>query len=221
MDLYKITNNINGKIYIWISKDHIERWKYHKQRAFQPQHKEYDKPLYRAFRKYWLENFSFELLETGLSEEEAQIRERECIIQYDSWVHNKWYNIKDWWDYFFWTGEQVNTAVLTEEEVFNIRTRRNAWEKLWDVYKDYSHKIQYSGFQRVWRDETWKHYLIEPPKEKIPCGASLNIPMVKKIKQMYHYDNINPHQIAAILGLEYKKVWRICTGQTYTKISID
>lgn len=60
--IYKITNNINGKVYIGQSIDINKRWKEHKYRSQIP-NKEYDKYLYRAFRKYGLENFTFEILE--------------------------------------------------------------------------------------------------------------------------------------------------------------
>ena len=79
MYVYKITNKINNKLYIGITKDFTERIKYHKQRAFQEKHKEYDKVLYRAFRKYGLENFEFEILEENLTEDEAKAAEKAYI----------------------------------------------------------------------------------------------------------------------------------------------
>ena len=59
--IYKITNTINNKCYIGKSSDIEERWKYHKKRYNNI--KEYDKPLYRAFRKYGINNFLFEIIE--------------------------------------------------------------------------------------------------------------------------------------------------------------
>ena len=52
--IYKITNNINGKCYIGRAIDINRRWTVHKRRAF-VQNKEYDKYLYRAFRKYGID----------------------------------------------------------------------------------------------------------------------------------------------------------------------
>lgn len=57
--IYKITNLINGHSYIGQSICIEQRWK---------NHKHYDKdcenyPLYRAFRKYGIDNFSFEIIE--------------------------------------------------------------------------------------------------------------------------------------------------------------
>ena len=61
--IYKITNLINGHCYIGQSRNIKQRWKDHRSRAFNTSGKQYEYPLYRAFRKYGLENFSFEVLE--------------------------------------------------------------------------------------------------------------------------------------------------------------
>ena len=67
--IYKITNLINGNIYIGQSIDIENRFKTHKSRAFNENEREYEKPLYQAFRKYGLENFSFEIIEECEKEE--------------------------------------------------------------------------------------------------------------------------------------------------------
>lgn len=61
--IYKITNNINGKVYIGQSVDIKRRWKEHKKEAFYKKSHCFDYPLYRAIRKYGIENFKFEILE--------------------------------------------------------------------------------------------------------------------------------------------------------------
>ena len=61
--IYKITNLINGKSYIGQSVDIHRRFIAHKNTAFNPNSKNYNNPLYRAIRKYGLDNFSFEAIE--------------------------------------------------------------------------------------------------------------------------------------------------------------
>ena len=51
----------------------------------------------------------------------------------------------------------------------------------------------------------------------MPSGASLNFEIVNKIKT-YLSNGYTPKQIADTLGLEYRKVWRICKGKTYNNI---
>lgn len=61
--IYKITNLINNKMYIGQSVHIEQRWKDHKVRAYYEDCEEYERPLYRAMRKYGLDNFSFEIIE--------------------------------------------------------------------------------------------------------------------------------------------------------------
>ena len=63
--IYKITNKLNNNCYIGKSIDIERRFKEHKTHAFykKERNREWNKVLYRAIRKYGLENFSFEVLE--------------------------------------------------------------------------------------------------------------------------------------------------------------
>lgn len=61
--IYKITNLINGKSYIGQSINIQKRFIQHRSKAFNPNDKSYEYPLYRAIRKYGIDNFSFEILE--------------------------------------------------------------------------------------------------------------------------------------------------------------
>lgn len=60
--IYKITNNINDKVYIGKTLDTIEnRWKKHKQDS--KKRGEEKRPLYNAMNKYGSNNFQIELIE--------------------------------------------------------------------------------------------------------------------------------------------------------------
>ena len=60
--IYKITNNINGKIYIGKTMRSIkQRWKEHLANIKKEECK--NRPLYRAINKYGVENFSIEEIE--------------------------------------------------------------------------------------------------------------------------------------------------------------
>lgn len=61
--IYKITNKINGKVYIGQSKDILRRWRRHRVTAYNKEDEAYEYPLYRAIRKYGLENFDFSIIE--------------------------------------------------------------------------------------------------------------------------------------------------------------
>lgn len=62
--IYKITNNATGQVYIGQSGRLEARLSGHKQTAYVENGKQYNDPLYRDIRKYGIENFGFEVLET-------------------------------------------------------------------------------------------------------------------------------------------------------------
>lgn len=88
--IYKITNKINNKCYIGQSKNISKRWKNHKNSAYNPNEKSYNYPLYRAFRKYGLENFSFEILEE-CSIKDLNQKEKYYINKFNSFFNG--YNL--------------------------------------------------------------------------------------------------------------------------------
>lgn len=77
--VYKITNKINQKIYIGISKNPQARWK---QECSEGNAK--FQLISKAIQKYGKENFSFEILETYENEKEALQREYELVNEYRS-----------------------------------------------------------------------------------------------------------------------------------------
>ena len=83
--IYKITNLINNKSYIGQSVDINRRFRSHKSYPFEKS----NYPLYRAFKKYGIDNFSFEILEECPIEE---LNEKEIyyINYYDT--YNNGYN---------------------------------------------------------------------------------------------------------------------------------
>ena len=90
--IYKITNKINNKVYIGQSIDIQRRWERHRVVAFNDSYPQYNCLLYKAFRKYGFNNFSFEVLEE-CGEEELNNLENFYIQQYNSCNRDKGYNM--------------------------------------------------------------------------------------------------------------------------------
>lgn len=67
--IYKITNKINGKIYVGQSIDIKERWRQHRWKAFNCNEIGYHSAIHVAMRKYGLDNFIYEVLEQCAAEE--------------------------------------------------------------------------------------------------------------------------------------------------------
>ncbi len=106
--IYKITNKINGHCYIGQSRNIDKRWRDHKIASHNKNDKGYNYPLYQAFRKYGIDNFSFEVIE-------------ECSINLLNEKEHYWikhyspiYNQTNGGDY------QVNKSKLSYEDVEKI-----------------------------------------------------------------------------------------------------
>lgn len=112
--IYKITNKVNNKCYIGQSI-HIERrWRDHKNKAFSSNDKNYENPLYRAIRKYGLDNFSFEVLES-CSINELDDKEKYYIQLYESYT-KKGYNQDE-------GGSGAKHGKLTWDKVYKIKEK--------------------------------------------------------------------------------------------------
>lgn len=75
--IYKITNKINNNSYIGSSKNIEKRWNKHIRNSNNPNSKEYEYPIYRAIRKYKINNFSFEIIEALQTDDQSILLERE------------------------------------------------------------------------------------------------------------------------------------------------
>ena len=84
MVVYKITNKINNKCYIGSTKHFNKRMREHINSAHYKWHQSYNFPLQCAFRKYGIENFTFEIIEDNISLEEISQKEQQYILQYNS-----------------------------------------------------------------------------------------------------------------------------------------
>lgn len=90
--IYKITNLVNGKVYIGQSQDIYIRWYDHKKSS---RKKKKNIALYYAFAKYGIENFSFEIVEECPLEEldEKEILYIKKYNSYINWENANGYNM--------------------------------------------------------------------------------------------------------------------------------
>ncbi len=88
--LYRITDTLNGKVYIGQSNKENERWRQHKYFAKQDEPIQY---VHRAMKKYGVHNFTYEVIAMCQSQEDADWTETELIKQYDSQNKEHGYNV--------------------------------------------------------------------------------------------------------------------------------
>lgn len=112
--IYKITNNINGKIYIGQTIHPDRRWKEHQRMA--KTHYD-DFPIHLAIAKYGVENFSFEILEKDVINYDE--REKELIKQYNSLRPNG-YNVAEGGSSYVMYGEDNPKNTVSNKQIQGI-----------------------------------------------------------------------------------------------------
>lgn len=157
--IYKITNLINNKSYIGCSKNIEQRWISHKSESIIENNPQYNYSIHKAFRKYGIDNFSFEIVEL-LSELELFEKEKYWINYYDT--YNNGYNETPGGDCGpIMIGEANPQSKLTEDDVINIRTYLLNGKMPSEIFPLYCNKIGKRGFDHVWRGESWQHIMPE------------------------------------------------------------
>lgn len=110
--IYKITNQINQKIYIGLTRNSLQRrFSQHKYEA----NHGVDRPLYRAMRKYGIDNFTIEVIDSANDLSTLKQKEQYWIQFYDSYGgHGHGYNATK--------GGDVRTHPPVAYSKFNILT---------------------------------------------------------------------------------------------------
>ena len=157
--IYKITNKLNNKVYIGCSKNIQHRWIAHKSESVLENNPQYNYSIHKAFRKYGIDNFSFEIIEST-EEKDLFDKEKYWIKFYDS--YNNGYNETLGGDSGPSMPEEQNpNAKLTSNDVFDIRTKILQGAMLSEVYPIYADKITLRGFEHIWRGDNWINILPE------------------------------------------------------------
>ncbi len=90
--IYLITNKINGKLYVGLTIQSIERrWEYHREQDFQNRIKS-EESLHAAIREFGADNFIIEQIDSGTTKEGLEKKEIEWIKKLNTLIPNG-YNI--------------------------------------------------------------------------------------------------------------------------------
>lgn len=130
--IYKITNTLNKKCYIGQTRTPInKRWNNHRFICTDINNKAYNYPLYKAFRKYSIDNFKWEILEEiegNIEEVIIKLNNLEIyyISKYDSF--NNGYN----------QNKGGHITVQTLENKYNVskgkRQKQNSFDRCFEIY---------------------------------------------------------------------------------------
>lgn len=159
MVVYKITNLINNKVYIGVTKNKLKtRWNRHLRDC------NYGSQfyLYKAMRKYGTIHFKIECIDDSAKTiEELGEKEKYYIQKYKSNNSDYGYNSDE--GRYMKNYETSGKSLITNSDVVFIRTKYNdcilRCKECWKKY--FQSKISFSGFQKIWEGTTWKGIMDE------------------------------------------------------------
>ncbi len=211
--IYLITNKINGKGYVGLSVNIQQRWWDHRYHSIHSTKKEdVDKVLYKAIKKYGLENFELTILEECRKEELKQ-KEMFWINKLDT--YRKGYNATLGGDSPSGDplkGELHGMSKLTEEQVIFCREAYEKGERARVIYDTYFKGIlTFPGFQRMWHGKTWKHIRPEVFKTNPNPKQRITNEVIREMKQEFE----NGKTCAEVFHLYKEKYSRTMINDIY------
>lgn len=233
--IYKITNLINNKIYIGQTNDPSLRWSQHKSNA---KYKRGDQVITRALIKHGVENFTFEIICTCLTQEDIDQIEFLIINQNDSRNPIKGYNVDAGGNTTPRTPEVLKKiseglkkhyetndgwlkgGLLTEEWKKNIskasmgKAGTNTGKTFSEEWKN---KISKANIGRKLSAETIKKQS-ESHLGKIPPNRKLTFEQAEEIRCIYNTTKISQKELGKEFGLSQATINNIINNVTYKKV---
>ena len=156
--IYKITNLVNNKIYVGLSKNLDKRWKTHSNELRKNKH--YNTYLQSSWNKYKEENFKFDILEVCGNEELVK-RENYWINFYESFIPSKGYNITHE-NYKIVERVKKNTKNKVCNRIYQIDAN-NQLVNIFESVSDAALHINIDAHQlgkKIWGNKTGKDYCV-------------------------------------------------------------
>ena len=206
MIIYKITNRINGNVYIGqTSKSLKQRWSQHCRRYSCCQ------ALKNAILKYGKENFTIEQIDVACDRDELNAKEKHWISFYDSMNRDKGYNLTSGGEHYEFSGDSNKKRIKSLKKYYSTEEgklrKKEAMEKQW-VDEGRRKKLS-EFFKNFWSSEENRKRVSETLKgSKSPCAkrvmcieTSEVFDCIKLASEKY---NVNRISISACCKGKYK-----------------
>ena len=222
--IYCYTNTINGKMYIGQTINPVSRYNAHKSSYQNPNDKEYNSLLHRAFRKYGFENFQYEILADSIDDIDLLNQLEIYYIKHYNTKTPNGYNVED-------GGKNCKKpktlehrkkeiwgqAKLTEEEVIELRKAYQRKESPAEIYKQkYKNRLHYNSFLNIWVGK--RYSLIMPEVFETGRHTKLNAEIVKQIRKEREKTNLSYDKLAKKYGISKGTVADIIKKRTWKNV---
>lgn len=223
--VYIITNlkKDSRNQYIGIANNILRRWNEHKDKAKHPKRKDdQEKVLYKAMRKYGIENFSIEVLEEIDKNDIEKMKEREIYWIGKLNTYYKGYNETKGGDYIGEKqkhyGEDHPNHIFTLKEVEQCRDWYKEGRTRKEIYDKYfSDRDCWSAFSNMWFGRSWKWVKPEVFEKKQNPRQKVTEEMIKDIRYKYEVENMKIYHISKLYKgiLGYGTVWDIANHKRF------
>ena len=205
--IYKITNKINGKAYIGQTTDYQRRFREHRNKGgdLEP-----NKILYKAFDKYGIDNFEFEVIE-DLTKDYNE-REKYWIHYYNTLNPNGYNMIEGGTNPPLHIGEDSPYAEHTQEQINQIKdllkNTDQTFEEIAQLYNYSVSSILKINNGKIWYNKQDKYPIrVDNRNKKYYKDRALNI-----IEDLLN-TNLSQRQIAQKYGVSRSCVTMINIGE--------
>lgn len=208
--IYKIENKVNGKIYIGKSSDITARFAAHRRGSEEANP---TKVLYKALKKYGLDNFIFEIIETTDSENWIE-REIYHINNLKSMVPNGYNMIEGGDQPPTYCGEDHPNSKLTEKDVFEIADLlKNSEVRMVDIAEQYD--ISRDQITRINNGHAWDYFNFDYPIRRNKTKTDI----VDEIKQLLKESSITQRKIGEMFSVGRTTITAINLGKNHFDIN--
>lgn len=216
--IYKITNNINKKVYIGQTNNINRRFREHKNCGGI---EEQNKLLYYAINKYGIENFSFDIIEGPI--EDYNEREKYWIKYYNSYIEeeNSWgYNMTAGGEEPpHPTGEKHHYAMHNLQDIEKIiYLLKNTKLSVLEIAKTFNYSR--SAIERINNGIIWHNDDLEYPIRK-EINKNFKIERANLIKNDLLNSNLTQKEIGEKYNVGRTTVTAINQGQNFFDESLD
>lgn len=222
MEIYLITNKINGKKYVGQTiHTHLERWDGH------CRSKDETSIISKAIQKYGKDNFSIELLETCKSLDDLNESEKKWI-KYHNTIRPNGYNIREGGS----GGGMLSEETKEKLRQINLNRPQEVLKRMQDGYKKRGNQWRQnlrSAAKRRKNITSQKfiqagiEYLKNNPELRVHKGstngrAKLTDEQVKEIKNIYSKGKMSQTKIALMFGVSQSTIGCIVNNKKWTHV---
>lgn len=202
--IYRIKNNINNKVYIGQSIDIGRRIRQHIVDAKKMGDRKTNRPLYRAIRKYSIENFTFEIIHIcsqGVLQFELDALEIQYINSHKSYMSAHGYNATKGG-----SGIDLNSEAYNKMLVENTRPEKLA--------KFEAGKLRYAKIRHEQSLERKRIKQEERQKQKTKRKPGRNYRKTRAVvcnELVCSFDSIT--DAGLFIGVRASSIWSCCNGK--------